>query len=622
MAIKQEFELFFDYSLDIMVLIGFDNKIELVNPSFERILGWKKEEVISKLFLDFLHPDDRERSLAEAKAHESGSNAVSFENRYRCKDGSYKWISWNSHPITEKQVVIGIGRDITERKKAEEALLYDESLLKGFFDSPGLMRGVVEIINDKDIKHIRDNVVTAKYVGLTPKDLESKLSSELGEPSERIQIWLQHYKEAERNKKPITWEYTDVQGNKQTWLAATVTYIGKAPNGNSQFTYTVLDVTERKKAEEELLAINERFEMAQRAAGVGIWDWDLESGKINWSAEMFRLFGLDPKEKVASLEEWDKVLHPEDKEGAGFKIQQALKEKSFLDNIYRVIRPNGQIVWINALGKGEYNNQGEPIRMTGICVDITARKLAEVRLEEYQKNLEKLVEERTDQLKHSERLAAIGATAGMVGHDIRNPLQAITGDVYLAKTELASMAESEEKLSIQESLTEVEKNIDYINKIVQDLQDYARPLNPNPGEADLKLIIDKLLAKGVPKNIKLNVNLEPEALKLVADADYLNRILYNLITNAIQAMPNGGKLTIHAYREVNDFIITVKDTGVGIPKAIQSKMFTPMFTTKSKGQGFGLPVVKRMTESLGGTVSFESEEGKGTKFIIKLPTNP
>ena len=84
-------------------------------------------------------------------------------------------------------------------------------------------------------------------------------------------------------------------------------------------------------------------------------------------------------------------------------------------------------------------------------------------------------------------------------------------------------------------------------------------------------------------------------------------------------MPNGGKLTIHVYKEANDFVITVKDTGMGIPKAIQSKMFTPMFTTKSKGQGFGLPVVKRMTESLGGTVSFESEEGKGTTFTIRLP---
>ena len=124
----------------------------------------------------------------------------------------------------------------------------------------------------------------------------------------------------------------------------------------------------------------------------------------------------------------------------------------------------------------------------------------------------------------------------------------------------------------------------------------------------------------LPENVKVNVKVEDDAVKFVADSDYLNRILYNLVTNAVQAMPKGGKLTIHVYREANEIVITVKDTGVGIPKEIRGKMFTPMFTTKSKGQGFGLPVVKRMTESFGGTVSFESQEGKGTTFIVRLPT--
>ena len=103
--------------------------------------------------------------------------------------------------------------------------------------------------------------------------------------------------------------------------------------------------------------------------------------------------------------------------------------------------------------------------------------------------------ETTKKLKNAERLAAIGATAGMVGHDIRNPLQAIISDVYLAKTELASTAESDEKNLALESLEEIEKNIDYINKIVADLQDFARPLKPNVEESDIKLIIDDLLKK-------------------------------------------------------------------------------------------------------------------------------
>ena len=123
--------------------------------------------------------------------------------------------------------------------------------------------------------------------------------------------------------------------------------------------------------------------------------------------------------------------------------------------------------------------------------------------------MEELAEQRAKQLKDSERLAAIGATAGMVGHDIRNPLQAITSDVYLAKTELASTPDSEEKKNAWKVYDEIEKNIDYINKIVQDLQDYARPLNPQSEETDLKLIIEELLTKnGLPKNIKVNVKVD------------------------------------------------------------------------------------------------------------------
>lgn len=278
--------------------------------------------------------------------------------------------------------------------------------------------------------------------------------------------------------------------------------------------------------------------------------------------------------------------------------------------------------YLQALNKWYHVSSYSPKKgyFVSIFEDITERKKAEAALNEYKANLEKLVEERTKQLKESERMAAIGATAGMVGHDIRNPLQAITSDIYLAKTELALMPETEEKKNTVESLTEIEKNIDYINKIVQDLQDYARPLNPQMEESDLRQIVESLFVKnGFPENVEVKVDVAKDTRKIRVDAYYLNRILFNLVTNAVQAMPQGGKLTIDAHKEENDTVITVADTGVGIPKAIQEKMFTLMFTTKSKGQGFGLPVVKRMIESLGGTVSFESEEGKGTKFMVRLP---
>jgi signal transduction histidine kinase len=276
---------------------------------------------------------------------------------------------------------------------------------------------------------------------------------------------------------------------------------------------------------------------------------------------------------------------------------------------------------VNAVTVKDANGKLQGI-MT-VARDITERKQMEAKLEGFSKHLEDLVEERTKQLWDAERLAAIGQTAGMVGHDIRNPLQAITSDAYLAKTELASTPESDEKKNALESLHEIENNVDYINKIVADLQDFARPIKPMAQETDLEAVIENLLLKNdAPKNIKVSSSVENDSKKIVADADLLKRILGNLVANAVQAMPEGGKLSVHAYLDGGDNVITVKDTGVGIPEEAKDKLFTPLFTTKSKGQGLGLAVVKRLIESLGGTVTFESQEGKGTTFIVRLPQRP
>ncbi len=243
----------------------------------------------------------------------------------------------------------------------------------------------------------------------------------------------------------------------------------------------------------------------------------------------------------------------------------------------------------------------------------------EKELKGHSEHLEALVEERTKQLRDSERLAAIGTVAGMVGHDIRNPLQAITSDVYLAKTDLASMPDSEEKKNAVESLDEIEKNVAYINNIVADLQDLAKPLTLKIMETEIEKLLQYVLSNlKIPENITVTKCIPKDFPKIKADPAYLQRVLVNLVNNAIQAMPNGGKLTISATSKEGKALIIVQDTGEGMPEYVKAKIFTPLMTTKAKGQGFGLAAVKRFTEAMGGTVSFESEVGKGTKFMVQL----
>jgi len=255
------------------------------------------------------------------------------------------------------------------------------------------------------------------------------------------------------------------------------------------------------------------------------------------------------------------------------------------------------------------NAQGEIQGVFAAARDITELKKAE---EQAQESARKL--------KDAERLAAIGATAGMIGHDIRNPLQSIVGNVDLLRMNLDSMPESTEKDEMQESVKDLEKQADYINKIVMDLQDFTKPLKPILEEIDLQIVIDDLLLHlEIPSNVKAQVCVDGGARKVIGDSAHVKRVLNNLISNAVQAMPEGGTLTIRAYQESEDTVVTIEDTGHGIPEEYRGKLFQPLFTTKSKGQGFGLAVAKRLTEALNGTIACESQEGKGTKFIVRLP---
>ena len=388
------------------------------------------------------------------------------------------------------------------------------------------------------------------------------------------------------------------------------------------------DVTERRQTQQE----HERLSAIVESTDDAIIGKTLDGIITSWNQAAEKLYGYTANEMIGKP---ISVVIPTDHMSEFQQILDRLRRGERIEHRDTVrLRKDGTRLDVDVTVAPIKDKYGEIVGASTIARDITERKKAEdernqmqtkleesaIQLEEYASQMEELAEQRAERLKNAERLAAIGATAGMVGHDIRNPLQAIISDVYLAKTELASTADSEEKKNALESMVEIEKNIDYINKIVQDLQDYARPLNPKIEESDLNTIVNALITRnGLPKNIKVKVEISDEATKVKADSYYLNRILYNLVVNAVQAMPNGGKLTVGAHKEADDTVLLVKDTGVGIPKEIHDKIFTLMFTTKSKGQGFGLPVVKRMAEALGGTVSFESKEGKGTTFIVRLP---
>ena len=258
-----------------------------------------------------------------------------------------------------------------------------------------------------------------------------------------------------------------------------------------------------------------------------------------------------------------------------------------------------------------------------------ATKIPKAQIHElYSDFLEELVEERTRELKEaqdsllkSQRLAVIGEAAAMVGHDLRNPLQSIVNTLYLAQKKLGSSSNKD----LENLLRTISEQVEYMNKIVSDLQDYSRPVKTKLIETDLQQLLNGTLsAIRVPEDVRVSVEIEDDMdfPKLLVDPQLMKRVFVNLATNAIQAMPRGGQLRISTSRTGETVVISFQDTGVGISEENLDKMFQPLFTTKAKGQGLGLAVCKRLVEAHGGKITVEGEPGRGATFTIEIPSRP
>jgi two-component system CheB/CheR fusion protein len=231
--------------------------------------------------------------------------------------------------------------------------------------------------------------------------------------------------------------------------------------------------------------------------------------------------------------------------------------------------------------------------------------------------IEDITERKTlqEKLIISERLAAIGQLASNVGHEIRNPLGVIKNSAYFLNMKLKDTADEK----VVKHLEILDKKVNSANLIISDLLDFAKKKPPALDQADLNEAVKSALScVTVPENIKVEIKLG-EIPKMLLDTEQVQRVCQNLILNAVQAMPEGGKLTIQTTKQDDSAKLIVRDTGVGIPKENMPKLFTPLFSTKAKGIGLGLVICKQTVESHGGNITVESKVGEGSTFTVKLP---
>jgi signal transduction histidine kinase len=291
----------------------------------------------------------------------------------------------------------------------------------------------------------------------------------------------------------------------------------------------------------------------------------------------------------------------------------------------RYLRKDGTVIDGKIIISAVRNESGKPNLFVAELEDITERKSLETKVRNYSRHLERTVELRTAQLKDAneqlikaERFATIGELAGMVGHDLRNPLAAIKNATYYLKKKEPAFSEAHTK----EMLEILERATNHSDKIINDLLEYSKEMHLDLAEDSIPKLVNLAVDMiDVPDRIEIVYHIHEEPLIWV-DGEKIVRVLTNLIKNSIDAMPNKGKLEINTCETADCIEIEIADTGVGIPDDILQKLFSPLITTKAQGMGFGLAICKRIVEAHGGTIRVKTELNKGTTFKLILPLKP
>jgi PAS domain S-box-containing protein len=352
---------------------------------------------------------------------------------------------------------------------------------------------------------------------------------------------------------------------------------------------------------------NEWLRRALSAARLGTWEWDIKTGRVTWSEELRRIFGI--AQFQGSYDSWVKLVHPADLVFAKAYVERALGDRSGAEFRieHRALLPDGKLVWIEGRGQVQRADDGEPLAIIGIAQDITSRKELE------------------HQLAQSQRLETVGRLSGGVAHDFNNLLTAIIGAISLAKSQSPAAAQAD----LQTALDAAER----ATGLTQRLLAFSKQRASDVRLLDLNEVVEnayKMLARVLRDDIRLRISLSPQRLAVRADVAQLEQVLVNLVINAAEAMPRPGVVDVQTRTESigpdhpklapgRYFVLTVKDTGTGMSPDQQQRAFEPFFTTKPHGVGLGLATSLGILERIAGTLSIESELGVGTTVSVLLP---
>ncbi len=601
----------FSTSPDIMGIAGFDGYFKDVNPAFEQVLGYSGHEILTIPFLELVHPDDRAATIAEIGKLSEGALTLNFQNRYLCKDGTYKVLDWMAVPILDDELIYAVGRDRTEQHQSEQALRESEEKF----------RSVTQSAYDAIIS--TDSVGTIIFWNKGACSIFGYREEEiLGKPLTTLMAEQYRDEHVEGMRLltasgaiDVTGKTLDVVGQRKDGTEFPLEFSLSTWKTGEEIFYTRIarDISVRKQREEILKVRTEQLDEAQQLARIGSWQWDTRDNKVSLSDELCRLFGIEPQQFEGTIEAYLKYVHPDDRALVISDITKAFEEKGSLTYEIRMVKPDNSIWYNQVRGEVSLDEAGTVTGIRGTSQDITEHKEAREELLQAQLQAEAANRAKSDFLAN-------------MSHEIRTPMNGVIGMAgLLADTKLTAE---------QRQYTEmIRVSGDNLLGIINDILDFSKI---EAGKVELEAIdfdvrgvvegvAEAFAERAHAKGLELATIIQADVPAVVrGDPGRLRQVLMNLTGNAIKFTEVGEVIVRAAFEKGADNIelirFDVTDTGIGITPEQQTNLFKSFSqansstTRKYGGTGLGLSISKQLVELMGGRIDVESTAREGSKF--------
>jgi PAS domain S-box-containing protein len=639
---------------DVIVMYSPDLRIRYVNVATHALTGRPTSDYIGKRDDEIWPPEVYQTYLPTLQDAFDSREVRSLETDLALPEGRLLNLRITCVPILDEtgnvREVMGITHNFTERKQAQEALRESNEFLDSIVEN---IPDMLFVKDAQDLCFVRLNKAEETLLGYPREEMIGKNDYDLF-PKDEADFFTTKDREVLETGTVLDIPEEVVQtgqGGKR------ILHTKKIPLYDDQGTPQYLlgiseDITARKQAEEARREASERLNATLAALPDLLFEIDRHGRYIDVRAPRPELLYVSPEEILG------KTISETLPQEAASIIMEALAraaETGHHTGATYALSMAQETHWFELSIAAKGDPAGPDCRFVVLARDITERKQAEQALKEYSERLEERVDERTralrdaqEQLVRREKLAVLGQLAGGVGHDLRNPLGVISNAVYLLRMTLPDADET-----TRECLDMISGEVGSATKIVSNLLDFGRTGPANRQAVPISTLITQALKKcTIPDHVQVTTHLPDDLPDAWVDPHQIGeQVLVNLIANACQAMPlpaspssgdderetipplhpphrggqeggdrKGGQITLHAKAGEGTVLLSVTDTGCGIPQENMGKLFEPLFTTKPRGIGLGLATCKNLVEANGGQIEVESMEGKGTTFTILLPT--